>query len=223
MKARDIMMYPVVTVTPATPIRDAVRLMLERRISGLPVVDRAGNLVGIVTEADLLLKETAPRPSAPVVDWIGRWLWLERWLGAHRKAEGRTVGEVMTHNVIAAEEDATVHALASKMMRFQVNRIPIVRGRQLVGIVTRADILRLFLRSDLALLDEARRVVKQFALFGEELQVSVDHGVVILRGRVAAPGRRTLLLRRIEELDGVVAVDDEELQHSYPDTVASWE
>lgn len=223
MKAKDIMTSPVITVTAHTPIRDAVRLMLERRISGLPVVDRAGNLVGIVTEADLLLKEAAPRPGAPVVDWIGRWLWLERWLSAHRKAEGRTVGEVMTHNVIVADEDTTVHVLASRMMRFQVNRIPVVRGRQLVGIVTRADILRLFLRNDQALLDDARRVVKEFALFGEEIQVSVDHGVVVLRGRVAAPGRRTRLLQRVEEIDGIVTVDDEELTHSYPETVGSWE
>jgi len=223
MKAKDIMTYPVITVTADTPLRDAVRLMLERRVSGLPVVDREGNLVGIVTEADLLLKETSPRPAAPVVDWIGRWLWLERWVSAHRKAEGRTVGEVMTHNVVTAEEDTTIHTLASMMMRFQVNRLPVVRGRKVVGIVTRADILRLFLRDDQALLDEARRVVKQFALFGEEIQVAVDHGVIILRGRVAAPGRRTLLLQRLEELDGVIAVDDEELQHAYPETVGRWE
>lgn len=91
MTARQIMTTPVVTVTPQTPVQDAVRLMLEHHISGLPVIGESGELVGIVTEADLLLKEAEPKPVQPVMDWFGRSLWLERLLSRSWKVEGRTV------------------------------------------------------------------------------------------------------------------------------------
>lgn len=223
MKAKEIMTSPVVTVTPQTPVQDAVRLMLEHHISGLPVINETGELVGIVTEADLLLKEAQPKPEQPVVDWFGRWLWLERWLSGYRKVKGRIVGEVMTHNVVTADEETPVHNLASRMMRFQVNRLPIVRGGQLVGIVTRADILKVFLRSDELLRKEAALVVKDFLLSGEEVQVSTDRGVLILRGRVASPGRRAALLRQLWEIDGVIAVDDRDLEHAFREMAGVWE
>lgn len=131
------------------------------------MVDEAGDLVGIVTEADLLLKEATPRPTPPFFDWVGRWLWLERWLSAHRKAEGWIVVQVMTHNVIMASEETMAHELASMMLRHRVNRLLIVRNHKSVEIVNRADILRLLLRSDQALFEEAKRAVKQIAVFGE--------------------------------------------------------
>lgn len=223
MRAKEIMTKPVVTVTPQTPVQDAVRLMLEHHISGLPVINETGALVGIVTEADLLLKEAQPKPEQPVMDWFGRWLWLERRLSGYRKVKGRIVGEVMTHNVLTAEEDTPVHALASTMTRFQVNRLPIVRGRQPVGIVTRADILKVFLRSDDLLGKEAALVVKDFVLRGEEVQISADRGVLVLRGRVTSPGRRAALLRQLWEIDGVVAVDDRDLEHSFREMAGVWE
>src|SRR3989304_1217283 len=142
------MSSPVLTVAPETPGRDAVQLMLGNHVSGLPVVDARGHLVGVITEADLLLKEVEPKPPTPVVEWAGPWLWFERWVGAHRQAEGGTVGEVMTHHVVTADEETPVHELAARMVRHQINRLPIVRGREVVGIVTRADILKGFLRSD---------------------------------------------------------------------------
>lgn len=223
MKAKDIMTRPVVTVTPQTPVQDAVRLMLEHHISGLPVIDESGELVGIVTEADLLLKETQPKPQQPVVDWFGRSLWLERWLSGYRKVKGRIVGEVMTHNVVTAGEDTPAHELASLMTRFQVNRLPIVRGRQVVGIVTRADILKLFLRSDEILRQEAQLAMKDFLLPTEEVEVSADRGVLALRGRVASPGRRFALLRRLWEIDGVISIDERDLEHAFREMAGVWE
>lgn len=223
LTARDIMTAPVVTVAPQAPIRDAVRILLERHISGLPVVDGDGRLVGIVTEADLLIKEATPRPEEPVLQWFGRSLWLERRVTVHRKAEGRTVGEVMTRNVVTAEEATPAHDLASRMVRFGINRLPIVRGAQVVGIVTRADVLKVFLRSDGLMEQEARTVLDQFLHFGEEAAVSVDRGVVILRGLVGSPGRRAALLDRLWAIDGVVAIDDRELREAYRDSAAIWE
>lgn len=223
LTAKTIMSAPVVTVTPRTPVRAAVRTMLDRHISGLPVLDDEGRLVGIVTEADLLPKAAEPKATQPLLNWFGRSLWLERLVGGYRKLEGRTVGEVMTRNVVTAEEDTPVHVLASSMMRFAVNRLPVVRDRQVVGIVTRADVLKVFLRSDELLVREGRSVLDDFLLYGEEVALSVDHGVYVLHGVVGSPGRRQALLRRLWSVDGVVAIDDRELRESYHETAAMWE
>ncbi|MDQ7842335.1 MAG: CBS domain-containing protein [Armatimonadota bacterium] len=222
LPAKTIMTAPVITVTPQTPVREAARLLVERHISGLPVVDENGCLVGIVTEADFLYKEATPKPSEPLLRWFGRSLWLERLTGAARKAEGRTVGEVMTHNVITAEEDTPVQVLAALMVRYGVNRIPIVRGRQVVGIVTRADVLKVFQRSDEILEREARQILDDFLAHGEEVGVSAEQGVLHLRGTVGSPGRRQALLRRLWTIDGVVAIEDHDLREALRET-AMWE
>lgn len=223
LTAKAIMTSPVVTVRPQTPVRDAVQILADRHISGLPVIDEQGDLAGILTEADLLLKEASPKPAEPVWRWFGRSLWLERRTTMHRKVEGRTVGEVMTRNVITADEQTPVHVLASQMVRFAVNRLPIVRGRQVVGIVTRADVLKVFLRSDELLKREAQAVLDEFLLFGEEVAVAVDRGVYVLRGLVGSPGRRAALLRRLWTVDGVVAIDDRELREAHHESAAMWE
>ena len=223
MTARDIMTAPVVTVRPSTCVREAVALMLEHRISGLPVVNEVGDLVGIVTEADLLPKEVVPRPRPPVVDWIGPSLWVERWVSAYRKAEGTTVGDVMTHHVITATEDTPVREIAARMMRYRINRVPIVRGRRVVGIVTRADILRVFLRSDADLERDVRAALEEVLRPDEDVRVEAYEGVVVLRGRVASPGRRTVLRERVERIDGVIRIDDSELRCELPLTAGTWE
>lgn len=215
MRARDIMTKAVITVTPSTPIQDVVQIMLERRISGLPVVDATGNLVGIITEADLLIKEADPKPGVPVMNWFGGSLWLERWVSGHRKLEGRTAGEVMTHNIVTAEESTPVHELANRMMQQQVKRLPIVRDRQLVGIVTRADILKVFLRQDDALARDAHRIADEFRLAGEELRMMAYRGVIVVSGRITV-GRRNALLHRLWEIDGIIGIDDRDLSYTAP-------
>ncbi len=223
LTARAIMSAPVITVPPEMPVREAVGLMLDRHISGLPVVDGSGRLVGIITEADLLPKEAQVRAGEPLVEWFGRSLWLERMVTGHRKVEGRTVGEVMTHNVVTAEEDTPVHVLAARMMRYGINRLPIVRAGRVVGIVTRADVLKVFLRGDDLLEREGRRLLDDLLVYGEEVGLTVEGGVFILRGVVGSPGRRQLLLRRLWDIDGVVAIDDRELLEAYRETAATWE
>ncbi len=218
MKGKDIMSAPVLTVTPETPVRDAIQVMLGNHVSGLPVVDAAGRLVGVITEADLLFKEVEPKPATPVVEWVGPWLWLERWASTHRKAEGRTVGEVMTHNVVTADEETPVHDLAARMVRHQINRLPIVRGREVVGIVTRADVLRVFLRSDEEVAGEAQRIAGDYIRPLEDVRISVQRGVLKLRGKVASPARRAGLLAALEAMDGLVAIDDTDLEHGIPES-----
>src|SRR3990172_8620583 len=201
------MSSPVLTVAPETPVRDAVQSMLGNHVSGLPVVDARGHLVGVITEADLLLKEVEPKPPTPVVEWAGPWLWFERWVGAPRQAAGGPGGGGVKHHAATADEGTPVHELAARMVRHQINRLPIVRGREVVGIVTRADILKVFLRSDEDLAAEAQRIVHDFIRPLEEVRASVKRGVLVLRGRLASPGRRATLLAQMEHIDGLIAID----------------
>lgn len=113
MRARDIMTRHVVTIGPKASIHDAARLLSDYNISGVPVIDDAGQMIGIVTEADLLAKE------------------------------GKTVADIMTPRVTAAHEDTPVEVVAQILTSNHYKRLPVVRGEQVVGIVSRADIVRL--------------------------------------------------------------------------------
>jgi CBS domain-containing protein len=141
MKTSEIMTRDVVAIGPDTPVRDAIRLMLERRVSGLPVVDDAGKLTGILTEGDLLRRrETGTeRQRRP---------WLEFLIGPGRLAEdyvkthGRRVAEVMSHEVVTTTPDTPVGEIVRLMERQHVKRLPVLDGDVLVGIVSRADLMR---------------------------------------------------------------------------------
>ncbi|ACZ42718.1 CBS domain containing membrane protein [Thermobaculum terrenum ATCC BAA-798] len=112
MLARDIMTTPVVTVTADMSIRDLAKILTEKGISGAPVVDDSGRVVGIVSEADVIAKN------------------------------GFTVADVMQSQVISASEDTPVEVICSLMTNNKINRVPVLSGDRLVGIVTRADIVR---------------------------------------------------------------------------------
>ncbi len=141
MKAKDVMTPHVVCVAPDAPVREAVQLMLQRNISGLPVVDQGGNLCGIVTEGDFLRRaETGTERK--------RSRWLEFLLGPGRIAEdyvrthARRVEEVMTTEVAIVDEDAALDAIVSLMEKHRIKRVPVMRGDKVVGIVSRANLLR---------------------------------------------------------------------------------
>jgi CBS domain-containing protein len=140
MKAKDVMTPNVVCVAPDAPVREALQLMLQRNISGLPVVDQGGNLCGIVTEGDFLRRaETGTERKRP--------RWLEFLLGPGRIAEdyvrthARRVEEVMTTEVATVDEDAALDAIVSLMEKHRIKRIPVMRGDKVVGIVSRANLL----------------------------------------------------------------------------------
>jgi len=206
--ARDIMTTPIVTVGPDLPFREVVTLMLAHRISGVPVVDEEGRLLGIVTEADLIYKEEAPPPSPALVPWHGSSLRLERIVDRHRKASGLTAGDLMTENVVTATEETGVHELAHLMLGRDINRIPIVRAGRVVGIVTRADILKVFTRDDAALLDAVRdTLAADLWIDPKGLSLTCLHGVVTVSGEVDRRSDRELILRYVKAIDGVVGVE----------------
>jgi CBS domain-containing protein len=210
--AREIMSSPVITVAPDTPFRDIVATMLQRGISGLPVVDEHGRLLGVVTEADLLQKEEVPHPRPALIPWHGSSLRLERLVDRHRKAEGMTAGDLMTENVVTATEDTSAHQLAHLMLAQDINRVPILRDGRVVGIVTRADILKLFTRSDEALLGAVREMlVRDLWIDPKGLSITCLNGVVTVGGEVDRRTDRDLIIRYSKSIDGVVGVNADRL------------
>jgi CBS domain-containing protein len=145
MKAKDIMTKNVVTVTPDTLIEDIVKLMINHRISGLPVVDEKGKVVGIVSEKDLILKERGfPFSVLKVPHLIDRLINLENFAEEIAEARKKTAADVMTTDVIYAQPDDTVGHVAWEMVQTNHNRIPVIEDGVLIGIITRADIIRIY-------------------------------------------------------------------------------
>jgi len=143
LQARDIMTRDVVTVRAETPVTEIARLMAENEVSGLPVVDNSDCLVGIVTEEDLLLKHSESKIPHRLA-LFGLWVVPEETLAnAYSKARvSLTAGDIMTRKVVTFDEDDNVDAIADEMVTRRVNRVPILSGCKLAGIITRADILR---------------------------------------------------------------------------------
>jgi CBS-domain-containing membrane protein len=218
MNAADVMTRGVITVGPDSSVLEAVQLMLQHRISGLPVVDKKGELLGIVSEGDLLRRtETGTQRRRP--------RWLEFLIGPGKLADeyvhasGRKVNEVMTPNVTTAAEDTPLEQIVELMERHQIKRVPVMRGREVVGIVTRANLLR-------ALAGVAREVPRSatndaairerlLAELGKQpwapiaqLNILVRNGVVQLWGTIFDERQREAIRVAAENILGVKAVED---------------
>jgi CBS domain-containing protein len=219
MKTSEIMSREVVSIGPEASIREAIRLMLEHRISGVPVVDGAGKLRGILTEGDLLRRfETGTERN--------RRPWLEFFLGPRRLAEdyvkthGRRVEDIMTRGVVSIGPDTPVGEVVEMMESRRIKRLPVLDGDALVGIVSRADLMgavaRVLDRSeDLASSDDAIRErvlaeLKKAAGWAPRsgVTVTVRDGVVELDGAIFEEKERTALRVVAENVPGVRAVED---------------
>lgn len=223
---RDVMTRPVRSVRPETPLKEVARLLVEHRISGLPVVDENDRVVGVVSEADLLVKEQGP-DAVPhsILDRIFGEAEETRLL--RMKAEARTAGDAMTTPAITIDASRTVHQAATVMIERRVNRLPVVEDGQLVGIVTRADLVRSYVRSDEQLAEQIRRdvLVRDLWIDPEQVTVEVADGVVTLGGRVDRRSTARMVARMVEMVPGVVAVnaeiawttDDRDLDAPAPD------
>src|SRR6202043_2161252 len=141
MRAHQIMTRQVITVAAGAPVVDAANTMLDKHISGLPVVDKAGKLVGIVSQGDFIRR-------AEIGTQRKRGRWLKFLLGPGKVASdfvherGRKVGEIMTLAPCTVTEDATLEDVVQLMEQKNVKRLPVLRGDQLVGIVTRSNLLQ---------------------------------------------------------------------------------
>jgi CBS domain-containing protein len=194
MRVKELMSAPVVCVSPDTPLKQVASILVERGISAVPVVEEDGWLVGIVSEADLIRLETSEDPRRHI---------LSR--GDAREHVPATAGEVMTRDVIALWEDADAAEAARLMVERRVKRIPIVSGGQVVGILSRRDLLRTMVRSDAEIKADVEALLSDQAFLVGQFEVVVAGGEVVLVGTGSEAERRlTELLAR--SVRGVLAV-----------------
>lgn len=143
MKVKDIMTREVVTVLPEASIEEIAKVLVENKISGVPVVDDVGNLVGIVSEGDLLHKEVSPQVP-DIVNILGAFIFyngVERYNEEVKKLMARSAEEIMTNKVVTIEEDMEVSKACELMMKHEIKRIPVMKEWKLVGIISRADVI----------------------------------------------------------------------------------
>jgi CBS domain-containing protein len=229
---QDVMTRSVVAVEPATPIRDVARLLVAHGISGLPVVDADGGVVGVISEGDLLVKEGGPDavPHRPLARLFGESRETEEALA---RVEARTAGDAMTSPAVTIAADQPLNAAAALMVQRGIKRLPVTEGGRLVGIVTRADLMRAFLQSDEELVGTIRREVllRQLWINPEDFEVTAAQGVVTVRGRVERRSTAEMVARFVRTVPGVVAVeadvawsiDDGDIEAPAPDLLGPYE
>ena len=218
MKAVDIMTRGALTVGPESSVEQAARLMLSHRISGLPVVDAAGRVIGMLTEGDLLRRaETGTERRRP--RWLEVLLGPGRLAGDYVRTHAGKVADVMTRRVISVPHAAPLELVTALMERHRVKRLPVIDNGRLVGIVSRANLLSALLD----VLGEAhpaaagdreirRRVLaeidKQSWAPLASVDVVVENAVVELRGAITDEREREALRVAAENVAGVKAVRD---------------
>jgi CBS domain-containing protein len=217
MRAHQIMTRRVISVRPGTSVIDAANIMLHQHISGLPVVDDAGKLVGIISEGDFIHR-------AEIGTERKRGRWLRLLVGPSRAAidyvhaRGRKVGEIMTPNPLTVEEETTLEEIVRVMEKNHVKRLPVLHGGQLVGIVTRANLLQAV--ADLAreapdpTADDDHIRKRIFAAIESSewkpvtLGVTVRNGIVHLGGIIFDEASRQAAMVAAENVSGVRKVHD---------------
>jgi CBS domain-containing protein len=217
MNAGDVMVSPVVTVKPSASVKEVAKLLLERRISAVPVVDEKGKVVGIVSEGDLLHRaesDTERRRSWWLLGLTGEDTLADEYVKAH----ARKVADIMTSNVITAASDTPLHELAALMETNSIKRVPIVKDGQPVGIVSRSNLVQAVasvppgLEIPLSDADIREKLLTHLQAQAWArpwlLNVLVNDGVVTLWGVTRSDEERTAIRVAAESVPGVRAVDN---------------
>lgn len=213
MHVEEVMSTGVITVSVDDPLKAAAHRMVEAGVGGLPVLDAEGALVGIITEADFLKREAAA---------AGRFRLLGALLRRDEVPEADTVGQAMTRDPKTVLPEMELGQAARLMVKHSVKRLPVVdTGGSLVGIVSRADVLEAFSRSDERIAREIREEVMHRILFldRDAIDVAVDDGVVTLKGRTETRTEYRTLIELSKRVDGVIRVIDEELSFDVDDRI----
>lgn len=217
MRAHQIMTKNVITVGPDSSIADAAKLMLEQHISGLPVLDKSGKLVGILSEGDFLRRSEIGTQRR-------RARWLQFLMGAGREAKefvqqsGRKVEDIMARDPVTVTEDTQLEELVELMEKHDIKRLPVMRNDQLIGIVTRANLLQAVASlardvPDPTADDDHIRERITDAIMSTNwrpigLQVTVRNGVVHLHGIIINDSARQASIVAAENVAGVKKVHD---------------
>ncbi len=206
---QGVMTASVVAVREDADFKEMVTAMRSRHIGAFPVIDATDHVIGVVSEADLLVKEASPGPPPGLV----RLAWM---LKERSKAAGVTAAEVMTKPAVTIHEDCPVAEAARLMQSRRVKQLPVVdHDGRLRGIVSRADVLSIFERPDAEIGDEVVKgiIVEEFGLDPELLVVTVRSGIVTVTGSVERRADALGVLGAIRHAEGVVGVRD---RLSYP-------
>jgi CBS domain-containing protein len=217
MKARDVMVFPVITVKPSASIREAAALMLERHISALPVVDAQDRLVGMLSEGDLIRRvETGTERRR---SWWLRLFTSEAGEAAeYAKTHARRVEDVMTRNVIGAGPDTPLHEVATLLEKHAIKRVPILQDGHLVGILSRANLVQALATArqgeEVHATDSEIRERILAELRGQPwadtslMNVTVKDGVVELWGLIRSEPEKRAMRVAAESVAGVRAVNN---------------
>lgn len=220
MKAQDIMTKAVVSVRQQTSIREIVSQMVEKHISGVPVVADDGKVVGIVSQSDLLHR--AEVGTERKHKWWFRLLADSKEMARdYAKAHGLRAGDVMTRFVISVHPDTELSAVADILDKHSIKRVPVIDGDRLVGIVTRGDLVRALSQAQVGksdkkidnatlntLLQERIRSQPWIGLDQSFINLTIKDGVVELWGYVESQDQHNALRILLEETEGVSRVDD---------------
>jgi CBS domain-containing protein len=203
MRVRELMTRDVATVTPDTSLRDAASVLVERSVSGVPVVGAHGEVVGVLSEADIVTRAGGGSERSGFLNWF-----LEPEFTGE-KVTAERVGEAMSSPVVTIAPDRTVHEAARLMIDEGVNRLPVVHEGTLAGILTRADIVRAFTRSDAELASEILDDILRRTFWAEpgSVTVTVTDGRVVLAGQVETETDAEMLPLLVSRVPGVVAVN----------------
>jgi CBS domain-containing protein len=217
MKARDVMVSPVITVAENVSVRDVAAKLLQHGISAVPVVNDRSQLVGIVSEGDLMHRSevgTERRRSW----WLAGFVGTETLAADYVRSHALRVNDVMTRNVVTTTPDAPLHEIAALLEKNSIKRVPVVENGELVGIVSRANLVQAVAstrkRLDLPLSDSAIRdkllahLKRQPWAHTGMLNVTVADGVVDLWGATESDAERSAIRVAAESAQGVRAVND---------------
>ena len=216
VQAQDVMTRTVVSVTDEADVREIARLLLQNRISAVPVVDGDGKLVGIISEGDLLhrVESGALRPASW---WLQLFLLPEEQARKYVKTHGLRARDVMTRRLITADENTSLEAIADVLEAHRIKRVPIVRDRKLIGVVSRADLLRgLAARqtdttpsvADRAIKEAIEKELAEAGVMARRVNIIVANGIVHIWGTVITPAEKEAVRVAVESTPGVKEVRD---------------
>jgi CBS domain-containing protein len=204
---KDVMSTQVVAVKRGASFKEMAASLRQYRVSAFPVIDDHGKVIGVVSEADLLAKEALADGMSGIPGVITGIMHHKE----HRKAEGLTAGELMTHPAVTVRAEDTVGHAARMMYSLQVKRLPVVDSAgQLLGIVSRSDLLAVFDRPDTEILAEITDdvILREFLIDPAQFTVTIADGVVTLQGIAETTDLGHRIVQRIRHVRGVVAVRD---------------
>jgi CBS domain-containing protein len=218
MQVRDVMVSPVITVTRSATVQNVAKILLENRISAVPVIDDAGKVIGIVTEGDLIRRAEAGTERRD--SWWVRFLAGEAAIAAdYVKSHARRVEDIMTTDVATATPEMPLHEIATLLEERGIKRVPVVNEHgNLIGIISRANLIQLIASTrpklEMSLPDSTIRdkllddLKKRSWAHPHRLNVAVINGTVDLWGFVESDTERKAIRVAAENVPGVVSVND---------------